>query len=157
MKNDPVHTTTHQSWQWLINGWHNLRDKAMNALTYFSSDQGVEQSSSQRWGVVAADLVDNNDNILVELELPGMEKADLTVDVIDKRLLVSGEKRSQDTRREGTLIITERAFGSFQRVVPLPCAVDRDKVMAEYRNGVLKIVLPKDPRARARTIPIQRS
>jgi HSP20 family protein len=157
MKNDPVHTPTHQSWQWLVNGWHNLRDKAMNALTYFSSDQDVGQSSSQRWAVVAADLVENNDNILVELELPGMEKADLTVDVIDKRLLVSGEKRSHDTRREGTLIITERAFGSFQRVVPLPCAVDRDKVRAEYKKGVLKIVLPKDPRAQAHTIPIRRS
>jgi HSP20 family protein len=129
----------------------------MNALTYFGDDHNPEQAPSQRWGVLAADLVEHKDNVIVELELPGIEKSDLAVDVIDNRLLVSGEKRFQDTRREGTLIITERAFGRFQRVVPLPCAVDRDKVVATYNKGVLRVDLPRDPRTLARKIPVQRA
>jgi HSP20 family protein len=146
---------THGAWQWLVNGWHTLRDKALNALTYFSPEQD-DQEVSQRWGVVAADVTDHKHSVAVEMELPGMEKVDLSVEVIGDQLVVSGEKRSGSTRREGTVVITERAFGSFRRTIPLPCQVDQGSTKAEYRNGVLKVNLPKDPSGQTRSIPIRR-
>jgi len=144
-----------RTWQWLVNGWHALRDKAVSAVTYFTPQREQDQAS-QRWGVIATDITEQNDAIHVELEVPGMDKADLSVEVHGDRLVVSGEKRTSATRHEGSLVVTERAYGSFRRVLPLPCEVRSDGTTAKYRDGVLSITLPKDRRASPRSIEISR-
>ncbi len=158
----PTPTTQQQSestraWQWLMNGWHALRDKAVNALTYFSPTSQSEPNGSQRWGVLATDVYEHKDSITVELELPGMEKADLSVEVHDTSLLISGEKRFNETREEGSLIVTQRAFGQFQRVIPLPCEVTSEGTEAVYKKGVLSVTMPKERSRSSRTITVQGS
>jgi len=156
-----AHPTTdhsHESsrtWQWLVNGWHALRDKAVAAVTYFTPEREQEQKS-QRWGVIATDITEQKDAVHVELEVPGMDKADLSVEVHGDRLVVSGEKRTSETRHEGSLVVTERAYGSFKRVLPLPCEVRSDGTTAKYRDGVLSVTMPKDRSASPRAIPIDR-
>ena len=108
---DATPTESSRAWQWLVNGWHALRDAAVSAVTYFTP-HAQEDSTSQRWGVVATDVSDTNDTVAVELELPGMAKEDLSVDVQNQRLIVSGEKRTSAIRREGSAVITERAPSS---------------------------------------------
>ena len=103
---------------------------------------------------VATDVSDSNDTIAVELELPGMAKEDLSVDVQNQRLIVSGEKRTSATRREGSAVITERAYGRFQRIIPLPCAVAVEGSKARYTDGVLTVTLPKQSAPGAKQIPI---
>ena len=144
-----------KTWQWLVDGWHALRDKAISAVTYFTPQREQEQAS-QRWGVIATDITESNDAIHVELEVPGLDKADLNVEVHGDRLVVSGEKRTSDTRHEGSLVITERAYGSFQRVLPLPCEVRSEGTTATYKSGVLSVTMPKDRSASPRAIPISR-
>ena len=144
-----------KTWQWLVDGWHALRDKAISAVTYFTPQREQEQAS-QRWGVIATDITESNDAIHVELEVPGLDKADLNVEVHGDRLVVSGEKRTSDTRHEGSLVITERAYGSFQRVLPLPCEVRSEGTKATYKSGVLSVTMPKDRSASPRAIPISR-
>ena len=144
------------AWQWLVNGWHSLRDKAVSAMTYFTPEREQEQSA-QRWGVLATDVTERKNRVHVELELPGMEKADLNVEVHDNQLLVSGEKRTSATRQDGSLVITERAFGRFKRVIALPCNVSSDGTRASYKDGVLSVDLPKEQADRARSIPIRQA
>ncbi len=142
-----------KAWQWLVNGWHALRDKAVSAVTYFAPADD-RQEDDQRWGVLAADISEGKNSLHVELELPGMEKADLSVQVQDHQLVVSGEKRVSDTRREGSIVVTERAFGRFQRTIALPCEVESEGTRASYKNGVLSIDLPKDRSRHPKAIPI---
>lgn len=144
------------AWQWLVNGWHSLRDKAVSAMTYFTPEREQEQSA-QRWGVLATDVTERKNRVHVELELPGMEKADLNVEVHDNQLLVSGEKRTSATRQDGSLVITERAFGRFKRVIALPCNVASDGTRASYKDGVPSVDLPKEQADRARSIPIRQA
>lgn len=144
-----------KAWQWLVNGWHALRDKAVSAVTYFTP-QREQDEKSQRWGVLATDITEQKDAIHVELELPGMEKADLSVEVHGDRLIVSGEKRSSATRHEGSLVVTERAYGSFQRVIPMPCEVQSDGTKAAYKDGVLSVTMPKDRSGQPKSIQIKR-
>lgn len=154
----PTSSTNQEStktWQWLVNGWHALRDKAVSAVTYFTPEREQERTS-QRWGVIATDMTEQKDAIHVELEVPGMDKADLSVEVHGDRLVISGEKRTSETRHEGSLVVTERAYGSFKRVLPLPCEVRGDGTKASYRDGVLSVTMPKDRSASPRGIPISR-
>ena len=144
------------AWQWLVNGWHSLRDKAMSAMTYFTPEREQEQSA-QRWGVLASDVTERKNTVHVELELPGLEKADLNVAVHDNQLLVSGEKRTSATRQKNTLVITERAFGRFKRVILLPCNVASEGTRAYYENGVLSVDMPKEQANRVHSIPIRQA
>ncbi len=146
-------TDRNRAWQWLANGWRALRDAAESAVTYFTPSE-QHDSTSQRWGVVAADVSDTDSTIVVELELPGMTKENLSVDVQNQRLIVSGEKRTSATRRDGAAVITERAYGRFQRVIPLPCAVAVEASKASYVDGVLTVKLPRQETPSPRQIPV---
>jgi HSP20 family protein len=138
----------------LSDGWHALRHKAHQALTYFAPKDEEDQGATQRWALVATDVVDRKNLLEVRMEIPGMEKADLNVDVLGRHLVISGEKRSESTRKEGTVVVTERAFGQFRRVVPLPCEVDIGQAKARYADGVLAIDLPKKESTGNRRITI---
>ena len=145
-----------KAWQWLMSGWHALRDKAVSAMTYFTPAENQEETASQRWSVLATDISEHKKDIHVELEIPGMDRDDLAVEVHADRLLVSGSKRTSASRREGSMVVTERAYGSFQRIIPLPCEVQSEGTKAKYKDGVLSVTMPKDTSLQPRAIPIAR-
>ena len=89
------------------------------------------------------DIVDDGDALRVSAELPGMEKKDLEVIADDGFLVLRGEKRMDAEQQEKGCYRLERAFGSFQRVLPLPDGVDTDRAEARFANGVLMLRLPK--------------
>lgn len=136
--------------QWLTEGWNNLRDKTHNAITHFRENRETAATDilattphAPAWGLVASDVVEGPDKVSVRIEVPGLSRDQIKVEVQGNALIVSGEKRSEATRREGSAIITERAFGQFSRVLPLPVDVDAENASAEYKDGVLAIDLPK--------------
>jgi HSP20 family protein len=129
------------TWRWLAEGWRNMSAKAANALTYFSPGKSGDDES-MRWGLLAVDVTEHKDHLMVELEAPGLDKEDIDVTVEDQRLIVTGTKRYESERTEGNRRITERAFGSFQRVIPLPDGVTAENAEAKYRRGVLTLKLP---------------
>jgi HSP20 family protein len=89
--------------------------------------------------------VSETDNeIRVSVELPGVDLDDLEVDVTDDMLVVRGEKRLERSNEDENYHFVERAYGSFQRTVQLPFAVDPDQVQASFDNGVLNIMIPKN-------------
>lgn len=125
-------------------GWHWLKDGAQAALTYFRPSEGKEaEDSIQRWGALATDVVDHQKNLEVRMEIPGVNAKDLNVEISGRHLVVTGERRRDSKRREGTVVVTERAFGRFQRVFVLPDDIVAEKVKARCRDGVLILKLPK--------------
>ena len=143
---------------WLSEGWSTLREQAHSAITHFKHvDEGEtedEPPTAQRWGVVAVDVVDHDDILQVRMEVPGVAKEDLQVEISAGQLTVTGEKRVESSRKDGNAIITERAFGQFCRVLPLPVDVETDNASASYADGILAIDLQKQANPSRRQIDI---
>jgi len=100
------------------------------------------------------EMADTEQEIRVTAELPGLEEGDVQVEVIEGALRLSGEFRSESEDRERRY--SERQYGRFERLIPLPQDVEAEKAQASFRNGVLRVSLPKAPDSRraARRIPI---
>ena len=145
-------------------GWRQLLDRASDALTRFTPvSRGGELETSEdqvtrhgaRWGLLAAQVRESTDEILVRLEAPGMEPDQFDIGVEDDYLVVRGEKRVQHERQEGRYHLMECAYGAFERAIPLPVPVDEQAARARYRHGVLQITLPKAATHRSRRIDVR--
>ncbi len=132
-------------------GWGRLWDRARTAITRFTPKKhadGLQPSGSEwlpatpGWGVLGAEVKETDREIVVRLEVPGMEADDFDIQVIDDALVVRGEKRWQRSDTEGRYHLLECAYGEFERVVPLPRPVDDSHARAKYRRGVLSVTLP---------------
>lgn len=93
------------------------------------------------------DMKDNEKNVEVTAELPGVELKDIEVRLEDNSLVIKGEKRSEKEEKDKNYYRMERSYGSFYRVLPMPCAIDKDSVDASYKDGVLKVSLTKSKEA----------
>ena len=151
-----------QAWENLMDGWQRLYRRAAKAITRFTPSPAKSDSNTrdlaQRnagWGVLAAEVRDDDDKIFVRLEAPGMDKADFDLQVVDGYLVIRGEKRIEQERTQGRYHITECAYGSFERAIPLPSDVEANKASARYRNGVLHVELPKTRQARRRRLSVE--
>jgi HSP20 family protein len=102
----------------------------------------------------ALDLHEDKDNLVATVELPGMKKEDIEVSVQDGVLNVSGERTSDQKRREAGSHRTERFFGRFQRALSLPKPVKPEAIKAVYRDGVLTVTMPKTEEAKPKQIAV---
>ena len=91
----------------------------------------------------AVDIYDDNDKIVIKAELPGVDKKDIHIDLKDRVLTLSGERSYKNEVKEDNYYRKERAFGKFERCFTLPADYDPDKIKADYKDGVLKIEVPK--------------
>ena len=107
----------------------------------------------------SVEVSDEGKALKVTAELPGMEKDDVKLQLEGNMLVISGEKKSESENKDEGVFRTERYYGYFQRAVPLPEDVDREKAEADFKKGVLTIVLPKTAETieSRRTIPINAS
>ena len=101
----------------------------------------------------AVDVAEDAEKIHVKVEVPGMEEKDLKINYEDGLLTVSGE-RQFERREDRSYHRIERAYGSFVRTFNLPRSVDATKIVANYRNGVLEIDIPKKEEAKPKQIQI---
>ena len=100
------------------------------------------------------DLVETEQNIMVTVDVPGMDVKDIHVVVRENLLIIRGEKKFEVEKKNEKQYRTERTFGSFTRHVALPIAVDATKVNASVHNGVLTVLLPKTAAAKGTEIPV---
>lgn len=108
---------------------------------------------------IKADVRETEDAYRIEAELPGLDESNIDVSVSDGRLTITGEKK-EETKEDGEdYHLTERHYGSVKRTFPVPETVDLGKAAANFKNGVLKITLPKKALAKpkAKKIPISES
>jgi len=130
----------------ISDGWQHLYQRCKGALTHFeTSDEHPTDKEQQRlsWGLLNTDIVDNEKNLIVTMEVPGLDKSDINVDVQNNMLTISGIKRFKQEHDKGQYHIMECAYGRFQRSLMLPTSVNRDNIDAHYKNGVLRLVIPK--------------
>jgi HSP20 family protein len=102
----------------------------------------------------AVDVLEGKDKLTVKAELPGFKREDLDVSVHENNLIISGERKSEDERREGDFYRSERFYGKFHRSISLPATVETGKIEARYRDGVLTVTLPKSEHAKAKQIEV---
>jgi HSP20 family protein len=102
----------------------------------------------------SVEVVQSDKDVRVSAELPGLDEKDVEVLVDDDVLTIRGEKRAETEDKERRF--TERYYGRFERVIPLPFAVEEDKAEASFNNGVLTVTLPRSAKAedRAKRIAI---
>lgn len=158
-----------QAWQSLAEGWRELSARASGALTRFRpvpasgppSPSGMPASQDEGllpfggWAFIASDVFDDDDKVIVRLEAPGMRREDFNIELHGDTLTVWGEKRSDREVSRGRYSVVQCAYGSFRRDVALPVSVRAEKTKATYRDGVLRIELPKADGARARRIAVK--
>ncbi len=89
--------------------------------------------------VPAAEISEDDQAIYLKLEIPGLEAKDLDIQVTDRAVSVSGERKSENTSETRS----EFYYGKFQRVIPLSAQVENTNVKAEYKNGIVSLTLPK--------------
>lgn len=104
--------------------------------------------------VPTVDIRETDEAILVQAELPGIEKKDVHLEVKDRTLTISGERKYEKEVKEENVHRIERSYGRFVRSFSLPNNVDTTKVDASMKNGVLEVRLPKTEGAKARTVDI---
>jgi len=140
--------------------WEPLREfstlqNEMNRLfnTVFDAPAAPNGGTMRRW-MPAMDLVETEDHFVLRADLPGLAEGDVSIEVEDNVLTVSGERKAEhETTKEGYHRV-ERAFGSFSRSLTLPDGVDADAVTASFDRGVLEIRIPKPEQPKPRKIAI---
>ena len=154
------------AWNGLVDGWQRLYRRAAGAITRFTPGVREDEAEgewllpetgrrSTGWGVLAAEVFDDNDTIVVRLEVPGMEREAFDLQVMDGCLVVCGEKQARRERSTGRYRISECAYGRFERAIPLPAAVEAGKATARYRKGVLHVELPRSAAREHNTIKVE--
>ena len=154
---DPLMNFIARAWESLTEGWRELLTRSSGAITRFGTadaPKAGEPAEFPQWSLLAAETWETAQSVVIRVEIPGMNKDDLVIDIHGNVLRIRGEKRSganQDGRRYHLM---ERAYGNFERGIPLPHGVDADKAEVSYRNGVVAVILPKTDAVPPRELPV---
>ena len=144
----------------LLTRWDPLRDLAtmqnrINRLvreTY--SPEGPEEALTTTSFAPPVDIYEDEHNITVKMEVPGIDEKDMDVRIENTTLTVHGERRFEKEEKENNFRRVERQYGSFTRSFTLPSSVDTGQVSANYDKGVLKISLAKRAEAKPKQIKV---
>lgn len=149
-----------RAWDAVADGWRELFNRSSNALTHFTRarDDALPAGapSLPNWSLLAGEVEESASEIVVRLELPGMDKSDCQVRIDGHTLILCGNKRFERISEDSAFHVMERAYGVFERHIELPRNVRAEQAEARFRNGVLSVRLPKkEDGTRARTIPVR--
>jgi HSP20 family protein len=140
--------------------WEPLRELSslqneMNRLfsTVFDAPAAGNAGTLRRW-MPAMDLVETDDHFVLRADLPGMSEEDVSIEVEDNVLTLSGERKAEHEDAKEGYHRVERAFGGFSRTLTLPRGVDADSIEAHFDRGVLEVRIPKPEERKPRRISI---
>jgi HSP20 family protein len=101
------------------------------------------------------DVTENDKQIEITAELPGLEDKDVQVNVADNVLTIRGEKKAEKEEKDKTFRLVERSYGSFVRSLELPAGINPDAIKASIEKGVLKVTVPKPAPAQVKKIDVK--
>jgi HSP20 family protein len=141
--------------------WHHARDvhamrNEMSRLLDGFLRGGMQDMGARRrdsW-TPAVDIYEGDEAFTLKAELPGFSKDDVQVEIKDNRLTLKGERKRESDVKEAQYHRVERVYGAFQRSIKLPAVVDAEKAEAIFKDGVLKLTLPKAEKAKPKQISI---
>jgi HSP20 family protein len=152
-----------------------IKRKCMNALTRWNPFREMEEIQDRlsswfdprrslgnrdesvtfsEWAPLV-DIIENHSEYLLKVELPEVSKENVSVTVENGILNIRGERKSESEEKGKTCHRMERYYGSFERSFTIPAGADGSKVTAEFKDGVLRVHLPKDENAKPRTIAVK--
>ncbi len=136
----------------------NLFDLRTSVDRLFDDFFGLERGTMREPSlavVPAVDLEETDDAFKITAELPGMDKKDIHITFENNVLTISGEKKAEKEIKEENYHRLERSYGKFQRSFELPGYINRDKIEADYKDGVLHITVPKSEEAKPKQIEVK--
>jgi HSP20 family protein len=101
------------------------------------------------------DVSETKNDVVIKAELPGMDPKDIDISLANGFLTIKGEKKHEKEEKEENYHLVERSYGSFTRSVRLPREVQSDKISASFKNGVLRVTIPKSEEAKIKEIKIK--
>jgi len=121
--------------------------------SFFEGRSGRRGRQEGEW-LPSIDVAETKGDLLVKAELPGMDPKDIDISLHEGILTIKGEKKQEKEEKEEGYHLIERSYGSFTRSIRLPKDVQSDKINASFKNGILKVVLPKTEEAKKKEIKI---
>ncbi len=101
------------------------------------------------------DVSETKDNYMVKAELPGIDPKDIDISLMNDVLTIKGEKKQEKEEKEENYHLIERSYGAFTRSIQLPGQVQSNNISATFKNGVLKVILPKTEEAKKKEIKVK--
>ena len=128
----------------------------MNRLfdDFFNWPARWEDNWNQCWRPLV-NVEEADDKFMLTAELPGMTKDDINIDVVDNVLTIGGEKKDERDDKEKNFHIVERCYGEFKRTFTLPDTVDDEKIEAEFKDGILRVTIPKVEQPKPKEIKVK--
>jgi HSP20 family protein len=133
--------------------FNTLQDR-LNRLFSASFHEGRDESLATSTFAPAVDVYEDEHNVTMKIEVPGIDENDIDVHVENNTLTVHGERKFEKEEKEENYRRIERQYGSFTRTFALPNTVDTDRVSANYEKGVLKVKLAKKAEAKPKQIKV---
>jgi len=134
-----VKTSMHPKLKELAEGWQHLQEKANHAAVRFSDGT---KKGAVNWSYLAVDLYESDTLLILYMEVAGMEAADFDITIFGNNLVISGSKKPLIDAEPRACMYSERAYGEFERSIPLLKPVDESQATANYLQGVLTVSLP---------------
>src|SRR5262245_32586073 len=128
-------------------------EREMRRMFRFT-ESGREEPGSMAVWAPAVDIYETDNEVVVRVEVPGMDQKDFDIRVDNNVLTIRGERKMDQRVQEENYHRIESIYGAFVRSFTLPTTVDPDNVKAEYRNGILQITLPKKEQSKPRQIKV---
>ena len=133
-----------------------LQDRLNRAFGAYSRSERDDEMSLAAWAP-PVDIAEEKDRILITAELPGFKENEIEIQTENGMLTLRGERRFEKESEGKNYHRVERSYGQFLRSFSLPNNVDREKIKATFRNGLLQVELPKREDAKPKTIKIMAS
>ncbi len=138
--------------QWDFERMKNEMDRLWES--FFESRSLRRGEEAGRW-MPSFDISETKNDIVVKAEIPGIDPKEIDISLTADVLTVKGEKKQEKEEKEENFHLIERSYGFFTRSIRLPKDVQGDKINASYKNGILKITLPKSEEAKKKEIKIK--
>jgi HSP20 family protein len=129
------------------------RINRMFSEPYWATRRMDDDSDMGMWNP-AVDLYEKDDHFVIKAELPGVDKKNISIDLKDRMLTISGERSYENEAKEENYYRRERSYGKFQRAFTLPADVDSDKITADFRDGLLQVEVPKPEQQKPKQVTI---
>lgn len=139
-----------QNWPGMFGSLHDEIDRVFHDFTQ-TVGLSPDRANGNALMSPVINVAETDKALEITAELPGVDQQDVNVTVTDNRLTILAEKKIEEQDKSKDYHVVERSYGKFSRSMSLPFGVDPDKVDAQFKNGILTVVLPKPPEVTAKT------
>lgn len=144
---------TRQSNRWL-DPFDLLSDLQEDFGRLFSPSLRTGNPESGKSLVPSLEIHEDENQFTMSIDVPGIDRKDIDISVTGNTLTIKGERNEETKKKEKGYFYSERRYGSFQRSVQLPSEVESEKILANYKDGVLEVVIPKSEKAKPKQIKV---